>query len=505
MSSSAAARRQSCFLCDLPRMPWAMIWDFSEPVCRGCVNYEGADRIEFVIENTRALKRAHGFQECRSPGPPVPKMSKEVVNHVDCSGRGTTLDRYTLASVAAERSRLLEYTTVGRLPNGLPGVNGYGKAPDEPPELNRQSPNSRRIPAPGSVPPNLVAHGLVNGPGAAGLAAMPTMLSVARANPGVTTMSQASMAACQDKRNEHDKAMAELAEGSQRVRPEDWGCASKPKTVRETLISLNGGCYDGRKGKEHALLGRVFPFENAAKQGGRGVRKRKTSPEPEQDGSAPSGAKIDGGEDNMGRQQPWLQAPNTAEALKLSLAATAAFSPGIAQPPVTTSPHSTRGGGSNTPPESAPSNGPSLGSAADGPAGGGLESPKEGGNSGSPGSPSTQKRLAQASAGLMEGAHRAAGNVPGSPAASTGPLCCTNCHQRLEDTHFVQCPSVPAHKFCFPCSRESIKKQGVSGEVYCPSGEKCPLVGSNVPWAFMQGEIATILAGEPAVKKEHDS
>lgn len=76
---------------------------------------------------------------------------------------------------------------------------------------------------------------------------------------------------------------------------------------------------------------------------------------------------------------------------------------------------------------------------------------------------------------------------------STAILRCTLCHERLEDTHFVQCPSVTIHKFCFPCSRESIKKQGAGNEVYCPSGEKCPLLGSNVPWAFMQGEIATIL------------
>lgn len=84
-------------------------------------------------------------------------------------------------------------------------------------------------------------------------------------------------------------------------------------------------------------------------------------------------------------------------------------------------------------------------------------------------------------------------------------LTCTLCHERLEDTHFVQCPSISHHKFCFPCSRDSIKRQGAGNEVYCPSGEKCPLVGSNVPWAFMQGEISTILGDEIKVKKEKDS
>jgi len=82
----------------------------------------------------------------------------------------------------------------------------------------------------------------------------------------------------------------------------------------------------------------------------------------------------------------------------------------------------------------------------------------------------------------------------------TATLKCTICQERLEDTHFVQCPSISHHKFCFPCSRDSIKRQGAGSEVYCPSGEKCPLAGSNVPWAFMQGEISTILGEEMSTK-----
>lgn len=50
-------------------------------------------------------------------------------------------------------------------------------------------------------------------------------------------------------------------------------------------------------------------------------------------------------------------------------------------------------------------------------------------------------------------------------AAAAATLKCTICQERLEDTHFVQCPSISHHKFCFPCSRDSIKQQGAGSEV----------------------------------------
>jgi len=101
-----------------------------------------------------------------------------------------------------------------------------------------------------------------------------------------------------------------------------------------------------------------------------------------------------------------------------------------------------------------------------------ISEPDHGGSN-SPQTPSNQE--------LTEG-------LPNNPL-----LKCTICSQRLEDTHFVQCPTNQHHKFCFPCSADSIRKQRPNSEVFCPSGDRCPLAGSNVPWAFMQGEISTIL------------
>ncbi|XP_038641985.1 interferon regulatory factor 2-binding protein 1-like [Scyliorhinus canicula] len=492
-AAASSSRRHSCYLCDLPRMPWAMIWDFSQAVCRGCVNYEGADRIELVIEQTRHLKRAHGLPPPGpAPGPARPRTPLPPPPH---------------------RLLLADY---------LPG-------PEPPPAARRP-------------PHGLPARGLELGGRRPELERALREKAAAGGGP--------------------EAALAELSRAL-RHRAEEW--QGRPAAVRDSLLGL-ADCapFPLRLRAEPGLLARLLAFDAAERAPDRALELRLFIEYPSGSGAVHSGAAeacrhmlADSAKEGPGSPGlEWLEyerRPGAGDWRPLGQLLTEAarlFKEAVPAE-LLPEPHAEPGGSSGPRApcrpatrrrKASPDREPDAGKAAAGdgppwpPAGSHLPPegpaqmghspaglvgsssaaiatdslvPKEAGqavHSTTPPGQSGQRRLASRngdpggpSAEVGQGSE-----PPGAPDSSNSPLCCTICHQRLEDTHFVQCPSVPGHKFCFPCSRESIKSQGASGEVYCPSSEKCPLIGSNVPWAFMQGEIATILAGDIKVKKERD-
>ncbi|KAM6907385.1 interferon regulatory factor 2-binding protein 1-like [Xenentodon cancila] len=588
-ASQSSSRRQWCYLCDLPKMPWAMLWEFSEAVCRGCVNYDGADRIELLIETARQLKSTHGVLDGRSPGPQQNKPSS--VGPVDAGRQhGERVDR--------ARG---EYGLSSRLPNGL------HRAEDVALSENRQSPNTRRAIAAavpglhGTISHALMAQGLVAAPhgliaplsgsrgGATPIAvsAGPIMGDAGRrqAVPLGVGASTSALVGIDPAVWRSNEVMAELNEVA-RSRVEGW--PNRPKAVRDVLVALSSCIpFNVRFRKDHNLVGRVLAFDasttpefdlkvfveypagsgiifsgipdmvrqmfrDSAKDAGKAVNSGLRYVEYEKrqgtgDWRGLSELLNDGV--RMFKEPPIPEVLPQPDSI-LSLAA--AGRPGPAKGTTRrrkASPGSENGEnegrldhqvrdpwprgsyasidplpGMGVPQEvpqrlhSQPSPisalmgvADSLSSsqmARDSPSMSTAHSSAAGhSSSSSPSTASTSVSQTAMGQGLNAVGPSSNTNSGESTNSTQGTLlCCTLCRERLEDTHFVQCPSVPHHKFCFPCTRGFIRSQGQGGEVYCPSGERCPLAGSSVPWAFMQGEISTILAGDGdvTVKKESD-
>lgn len=567
-----------------------MLWEFSEAVCRGCVNYDGADRIELLIETARQLKSTHGVLDGRSPGPQQGKPSS-----------AGPLEAGRQHGERIERGRG-EYGVSSRLPNGLHRAEDVALS-----EGSRQSPNTRRaivgaVPSlHGTISHALIAQGLVAAPhgllaplsgsraGATPIAvsAGPIMGEAGRRQAvslgvGASTSALVGIDPAVWRNNE---VMAELNEVA-RSRVEGW--PNRPKAVRDVLVALSGCIpFNVRFRKDHNLMGRVLAFDasttpefelkvfveypagsgmifsgvpdlvrqmfrDSAKDAGKavnsglryveyekrqgtgdwrglsellndGVRMFKEPPIPEVLPQPDAGLPVVA----AGRPVP---GKSTTRRRKASPGSENGESEGRPDHPVREPwPRGAYSGMEPIPGLAGPQEGPprlhsqpspisalmgvadSLSSsqmARDSPSMSTAHSSSAGRpTSSSPSTASTsvsQAALGQSLSAVGQSSNSSAGESTSSAQGTL--LCCTLCRERLEDTHFVQCPSVPHHKFCFPCTRGFIRIQGQGGEVYCPSGERCPLAGSSVPWAFMQGEISTILAGDGdvTVKKESD-
>jgi len=139
MSTNTTTKKVLCYLCDMPRFPWAILQEFSEPVCRGCVNYEGPERIDGILENARKMKRAYALADLVAQGGGgAPAMKRDSGSNPNSRPPSTSRDQIGFVNGGLERY-LQQQQQQGQAGNNSPGLsNGGVKRPAEEPPQQQQ-------------------------------------------------------------------------------------------------------------------------------------------------------------------------------------------------------------------------------------------------------------------------------------------------------------------------------------------------------------------------------
>jgi len=553
-----------------------MLFDFVEPVCRACCNYEGIDKIKEVIENAKAVKSKFEVtglpngklkQQPHSPLQPEPQPIRspheQLVSFLPAAATTMSMSRATAPSIATmPRQQAPPPQATYMIASGArPDMSKvHVVSPCRDIATTKQHPG---FPLPGALPPQTAfthMHRVGVAVPASHAASIPTSLL----------------------QNLHHGHKPLHLTGPEHANPMSHdGTTQRFAQIQDTLNTLSKSPpFRVRFSKDHSLIGRVIAFDAVCRgsdfelkvfieypigsqtvfQSASGAGRQMYGEFRERLGIGGGfrGASSNGYKDlefeRLNGEEDWrvLGELLTEEvrffrgSVKKDLLPTPFLDPKFPNlPPATL--NATRGFLKNNllnqrkRVSSSEENGEGE-ARKERKTDGNTTSDEEGRHSHSPKSPRSPSS-GQSSPNLINGCsyaptHSPCTNGSSSPTSSTGhlhkdsgsPVCslpngeansptgtqsrmspplpapdtslappsvmqCLICRRTLDDSRYVQCPSTPAHKFCFCCTQDSIKKQmEKSSDVYCPSGLKCLVVGSNsTPWAFMEHEISQIL------------
>ena len=276
-------QRQHCYLCDLPRTPWALLLtDYSEPVCRGCVNYEGPHRVEAAIESARRLKQSLGAAATIADSRPASRIPGHLISlPVPVSGRDDGLRvpvaraGYGVRLAAAGRSgtsAAMDLVVGGQrlpVPQPLSRANHHRGNEDPRATVTSATTVGSGLPPPPRFPPPIPGFQLDT----VGLGAATLPLALVRSGlgdlPAVINGKRSSDPTSRSLLSPTCRPSDDVRTTVTTVRPETVSptTAARSRMVVETLATLACSApFDVRLKMDPSVVGRVLAFD-AAKPG----------------------------------------------------------------------------------------------------------------------------------------------------------------------------------------------------------------------------------------------